>query len=79
MHGTTVSCTLETKQKLAKLKNHPTETYEQLFVRLILKIKDEDDNLLTDKDMKDIQKSIAGIAKGKYKTQEQMKEKYGMK
>ena len=75
---TIVRCTDETKQKLCELKNYPSETYNQLFIRLFSKIKDEDDDLLTDEDMVDIQKSIVEVANGKYKTQEQMKEKYGM-
>jgi len=38
----------------------------------------EDDELLTDEDIKEIKESITQIEKGHFKTQSQMKEKYGL-
>lgn len=77
MSNTTIPVTKKTKQKLSDLKNHPHETYEQLFIRLFLKI--EDDNTLSKQELSEIKKSISEIEKGQFKTQNQMKKKYGLK
>jgi len=77
-NGTTVPLSQQTKQELVSFKNHPSETFEQLFQR-ILKNLVEDDDLLTKDDLEQIDKSLEQIREGKFKTQKQMKEKYGIK
>ncbi len=78
-NGTTIPLTQNTKQLLSELKNYPTETYEQLFIRIIKEIDDEDTNLLSQEDLTQIEKSLKQIKAGKYKTQRQMEKKYNIK
>ncbi len=40
--------------------------------------REEDEELLTEEELAEIKASIAEIEQGNYKTQEQMKEKYGL-
>lgn len=79
MSDTTVSLTQETKQELIDLKNHPQETYEKLIRRMIAYMKEDMEDILTKKDLSDIKKSITQYEKGNFKTQSQMKAKYGLK
>lgn len=76
---TSVQLTQDTKQMLSGMKNHPGESFESLFVRLAISIKENDDDLLTKEDILKIEKSLKEVKKGNYKTQAQMKEKYGLK
>ena len=69
----------DTKQLFTGLKNYPTESFEQLMIRLYINIKENDDDLLTKEDIAEIEDSLNEIKKGNYKTQAQMKEKYGLK
>ncbi len=51
----------------------------ETMINRILKVKSEEDaNLLTAEDILEIKASIVEIEKGHFKTQAQMKEKYGL-
>ena len=79
MNGTTVPLSQETKQDLVGLKNHPQETFDKLFQRIVIYMRNDEEDLLTKEDLADIKKSIEGYEKGKFKTQAQMKKKFGLK
>ena len=78
IQGTTVPCEQVTKRQLFELKNHPAETWDQLLSRLILKYKDEDEDLLTEDDILEIKQSMIDLEQGNYVTQAQMKKKLGI-
>lgn len=75
---TTIQISQKSKEKLASLKNHPSESFEEMINRLLASFIEEDVNLLTDKDMRDIEKSIQDIKSGKFMTNKQLKKKYGI-
>lgn len=76
---TSIQISRTTKERLAGMKNHPGETFEQVLYRMYVSIKENDAELLTKEDILEIEQSIKEIKKGNYKTQAQMKEKYGLK
>ena len=75
---TTIQVTKKSKKQWAALKIHPQESYEDMFNRIIKASYQEDANLLNEKDLADIEKSIKDIKKGKFMTNEQLKKKYGL-
>ncbi|MBM2819257.1 MAG: hypothetical protein HW410_939 [Nitrosarchaeum sp.] len=76
--ATTIQISQKSKEKLASLKNHPNESFEDMINRLLAAFVEEDADLLTDKDMRDIEKSIQDIKSGKFMTNKQLKKKYGI-
>ena len=75
---TTIQVTKKSKKEWAALKIHSQESFEEMFNRLINALHEEDADLLTEKDLTDIEKSIQDIKKGKFMTNEQLKKKYGL-
>ena len=75
---TSIQVSQDTKQMLAGIKNYPTESFEQLMIRMYISIKENDNDLLTKEDILEIEQSLKEVKKGNYKTQAQMKEKYGL-
>ena len=76
-NGTSVQVSKETHEKLASFKNYPNETFEALFKRMIQQMIEEDE-ILTKDDLDQIETSLKQIKSGKFKTQKQMEEKYGI-
>ena len=78
MEPSSISVSKKSKKQWEGFKNHPSESMEAMINR-ILKIKSEEDaDLLTVEDILEIKSSIAEIEQGHFKTQAQMKEKYGL-
>ncbi len=74
-----VSLSKKTKEVLVELKNFPNESFEEVIKRMISAYTDEQDDLLTDDDVAQIEKSLGQIKEGKYKTLEQLRQKYARK
>ncbi len=74
-----VSLSKKTKEALVELKNFPNESFEEVIKRMISAYTDEQDDLLTDDDVAQIEKSLEQIKEGKYKTLEQLRQKYARK
>lgn len=75
---TTIQVSKKSKKQWATLKNHPSESFEDMFNRLINALYEDDADLLTEKDILDIEKSIQDIKKGKFMTNAQLKKKYDL-
>ncbi len=75
---TSIQVSKNSKEMWSALKNHPSESFEAMINRILKSQADEDAELLTDKDILEIEESIKNIKKGKFKTLEQMKAKYGL-
>lgn len=60
-----------------KNKNYPSETYEEIILRLLKLVENLDEDL-DEKELQRIEESIQQIRKGKYKSQEEMEQKYGL-
>ena len=60
------------------LKNHPSESYEDMFNRILKNVYEDDSDLLTKKDLKDIQKSLQEFKEGKFTTHDELKKKYDL-
>ncbi len=78
MEQTSIAVSKKSKEEWEKFKNYPGESMENMINRILKHQKEEDEELLTDKEIIEIKKSIADIEQGNYVTQEQMKKKYGL-
>jgi hypothetical protein len=77
MEQTSIAVSKKSKAQWSKFKNHPNESFEDMFNR-ILKSLQEDADLLIDKDLLEIEKSMQEIKKGKFITHKELKKKYGL-
>jgi len=75
---TSIQVSKTSKDEWATLKNHPNESYEDMFNRIIKNVYEDDSDLLTDKDILEIEQSVHDIKAGKFVTHEQLKKKYGL-
>ena len=78
MESTSIAVSKKSKEEWEQFKNHPSESMENMINRILKNQKQEDEELLTQEDIAEIKVSILEIEKGNYKTQAQMKEKYGL-
>lgn len=74
---TSIQVSKTSKDKWIKFKNHPNESYENMFNRILNQF-EEDDDLLTPQDLIDIEKSLIQIKNGEYVTHEEMMKKYNL-
>ena len=77
MEQTSIAVSKKSKDQWSKFKNHPNESFEDMINR-ILKSFLEDPDLLTEKDLLEIEKSLQEIKKGKFITHKELKKKYGL-
>jgi hypothetical protein len=75
---TSIQVSKKSKEMWSALKNYPGESFETMINRILKSQAEEDAELLTDKDILEIEQSIKDVKKGKFKTLEQMKTKYGL-
>ncbi len=78
MEQTSIAVSKKSKEEWEKFKNYPGESMETMINRILKHQKEEDDELLTEKEIAEIKASVADIEQGNYITQEQMKKKYGL-
>lgn len=78
MEQTSIAVSKKSKKQWENFKNYPSESMESMINRILKAKAQEDDELLTAEDIKGIKESVENIEKGQFKTQAQMKEKYGL-
>jgi hypothetical protein len=78
MEQTSIAVSKKSKDQWIKFKNHPNESFEDMINRILKSAIEEDADLLTDKDVLEIEKSMREIKKGKFITHKQLKKKYGL-
>ena len=74
----TIQLSQGTKDLILSCRIHPAETYEQCILRIFRIAKEDDSDLLTGEDMRDIEKGLQQIKSGKFVTLEQMLDKYAL-
>lgn len=78
MEQSSIAVSKKSKEEWEQFKNYPSESMETMINRILKSKVEEDTDLLTEKDILEIKASILEIENGNYKTQSQMKEKYGL-
>jgi len=73
MDTTSIQVSKKSKKKWDSFKNHPQESYENMINRILETVQEDDIELLTSKDIKDIEKSIKEIKSGKYTTNKDLR------
>jgi len=76
---TSIQVEKETKKRLDKLKNYPSETYNEVLARMIYIVSQEDEEDLSPQTIKNIEQGLADIKAGRVYTSEQVKKKLGLK
>lgn len=62
----------ETKDRILEHRLYPNETYEQCILRILKMVEDDESDLLTEQDLKDIEEGLEQVKNGKFFTLEQM-------
>lgn len=75
---TSIQVSKTSKDKWTTFKNHPNESYENMFNRILNQFKEDDDDLLTSQDLIDIEKSLIQIKNGEYTTLDDILKERGL-
>ena len=75
---TSIQVSTNSKDLWSTLKNHSGESFEAMVNRLINTLNEDDSDLLTDKDISEIEQSIQDIKEGKFMTNAQLMKKHGL-
>ncbi|MGI9566670.1 MAG: hypothetical protein ACR2LL_06620 [Nitrosopumilus sp.] len=78
MDITSIQVSKRSKKKWDSFKNHPQESYENMINRILKTVQEDDSDLLTAKDLQDIEKSIKEIKSGKYTTNKELRKELGL-
>ena len=78
MEQTSIAVSKKSKKEWERFKNYKQESFESMINRILKHEAEEDAELLTKEDILKMEQSIKDIKKGKFKTLEQMKTKYGL-
>ena len=78
MEQTSIAVSKKSKEEWESFKNYKQESFETMINRILKSQAEEDAELLTAEDISEIEQSVKDIKKGKFKTLEQMKAKYGL-
>ena len=74
---TSIQVSKKSKERWAKIKNHPQESYEDMINRII-HIAYEDGEQLTKKDLKDIAESLKDFENNRFTTNNDLKKELGL-
>jgi len=74
----TIKVTPKVKNRLDTLKRHPRETYNDVIERLTQDAMEEETDVLTDEDIRDIEEAIQDIKSGRTYTTEELKKELGI-
>lgn len=77
MEQSTIKLSKKIKNDLKKQMNHSGETYEMVITRLLKTI--QEDDVLSQRVIKNIEEGIADIKAGRIYTSDQVKKKLGLK
>ncbi len=75
---TSIQVSKNSKEQWRTMKNHPGESFEAMINRMVNTLNEDDSDLLTTKDILEIEKSIKDIKAGKYITNAQLMKKYNL-
>jgi len=75
---TSIQVSKNSKEMWSALKNHPSESFEAMINRIVNTLNEDDSELLSEKDIVDIEQSISDFKNGKYITNNDLKKKYGL-
>lgn len=76
MNKTMIQLNKETVAKLQTLKRYPRETYDEIINTLI---DDSEVEILTEEDIKEIEKGLEDVRKGRVKTMEEVAKELNVK
>ena len=76
--ATSIQLEKRTKAKLEKMKIFPREPYDDVVNRLLNAV-GEDEDILSEKTIRDLEEGVADIKAGRVYTSEQVKKKLGLK
>lgn len=76
---TSIQLEKEIKEQLDKLKNHPRETYNDVIVRIIYFISQQNREELSSQTIKNIEKSLSDIKAGRVSSHKNVKRRLGLK
>ncbi len=60
------------------LKNHPSESFETMINRMVNILNEDDSELLSKKDVLEMEQSVNDFKNGQYITNDDLKKKYGI-
>ncbi|AJZ75047.1 DUF7557 family protein [Candidatus Nitrosotenuis cloacae] len=75
---TSIQLDNKTKTRLEKMKSFPKESYDDVVNRL-LNVVEDDEGILSNRTIKNIEKSLAEIKAGKVVSHEEVKKRLGLK
>lgn len=75
---TSIQVSKDSKEIWSTLKNHPDESFEAMINRMINALNEDDSELLSKKDILEIEQSVNDFKNGKYITNDDLKKKYGL-
>ncbi len=74
---TSIQLENKTKSKLDKMKTFSKESYDDVVNRLI-NVAEDDEGVLSEQTIKDLEKALAQVKKGKVLSHSQVKRKHGL-
>lgn len=75
---TSIQVSKDSKEKWSAMKNHPGESFEAMINRMVNTLQEDDSELLSKKDILEIEQSVKDLKKGRYVTNDDLKKKYGL-
>ncbi len=78
MGMTSIQVSKNSKEQWNTLKNHPQESFESMINRMINTLNEDDSDLLSKKDILEIEQSVQDIKAGKFVTNKELMKKYGL-
>ncbi len=78
MDMTSIQVSKNSKKQWNTLKNHPQESFESMINRMINTLSEDDSDLLSKKDILEIEQSVHDIKTGKFVTNKELMKKYGL-
>lgn len=75
---TSIQVSKNSKEKWSTLKNHPSESFEAMINRMVNTLHEDDSEILSKKDISEIEQSISDFKNGRYITNDDLKKKYDL-
>lgn len=75
---TSIQVSKNSKEQWSTLKNHPQESFESMINRVINTLNEDNSDLLSEKDILEIEQSVQDIKAGKFVTNKDLMKKYGL-
>jgi len=75
---TSIQVSKKSKEMWSTMKNHPSESFEAMINRMVNTLNEDDSELLSKKDISEIEQSVKDFKKGRYITNDDLKKKYSL-